>query len=78
MDPKDKEQFKVLYPLLRKLPHAIMHYLHELIFPEALEHQGLKLSTCGQELGGDILFGRRIGFSGTLLYLLSILQYLCV
>jgi hypothetical protein len=27
--------------------------------------QGLKLSACGQELGGDMLFGRRIGFSGT-------------
>jgi hypothetical protein len=25
----------------------------------------LKLSACGQELGGDMLFGRRIGFSGT-------------
>ena len=42
-----------------------MYYLNELIFPEILAHQGLKLSTCGQELGGEILFGRRIGFSGT-------------
>ena len=42
-----------------------MYYLNELIFPEVLAHQGLKLSTCGQELGGEMLFGRRIGFSGT-------------
>lgn len=42
-----------------------MFYLQELIFPEVLAHQGLKLSTCGQELGGEALFGRRIGFSGT-------------
>jgi hypothetical protein len=42
-----------------------MYYLNELIFPEVLAHQGLKLSSCGQELGGDMIFGRRIGFSGT-------------
>jgi hypothetical protein len=55
----------VLYPLLGKLPHAVMFYLDALIFPEVLAYQGLKLSTCGQELGGDMLFGKRIGFSGT-------------
>ncbi len=65
VDLKDKEQFKVLYPLLFKLPHTIQHYLHEIIFPEVLAYQGVKLSACGQELGGDMLFGRRIGFSGT-------------
>jgi hypothetical protein len=65
IDTHDKEQFRVLFPLMFKLPHCVMYYLNELIFPEVLAHQGLKLSTCGQELGGDILFGRRIGFSGT-------------
>jgi hypothetical protein len=65
VDIIDREQFRVLYPLMRQLPHAVMYYLHELIFPEVLAHQGLKLSTCGQELGGEMLFGRRIGFSGT-------------
>lgn len=65
IDLKDKEQFKVLYPLLFKLPHTIVHYLHEIIFPEVLAYQGLKLSACGQELGGDMVFGKRIGFSGT-------------
>ena len=65
IDLRDKEQFKILYPLMFKLPHTVMYYLNELIFPEVLAHQNLKLSTCGQELGGEILFSRRIGFSGT-------------
>jgi hypothetical protein len=39
-----------------------MYYLNELIFPEVLAHQGLKQSSCAQELGGDMIFGRRIGF----------------
>jgi hypothetical protein len=65
IDPKDEEQFKVIYPLLYKLPHTVMYYLNDLIFPEVLAYQGLKLSACGQELGGDLLFSRKIGFSGT-------------
>lgn len=65
IDVQDREQFRVLYPLLFKLPHAVMYYLNDLIFPEVLAYQGLKLSACGQELGGDMLFGRKIGFSGT-------------
>ncbi len=64
VDSRDKEQFRVLYPLLGKMPHTVMYYLDELIFPEVLAYQSLKLSTCGQELGGDMLFGRRIVFSG--------------
>jgi hypothetical protein len=45
VDARDKEQFRVIYPLLFKLPHVVMYYLSELIFPEVLAHQGLKLST---------------------------------
>src|SRR4051812_37448730 len=30
-----------------------------------MRHQGLKLSSNGQSLGGDMLFNRRLGFSGT-------------
>jgi len=65
VDPRDAEQMNVLYPLLKQLSQTIMYYLDAVIFPELLAHQDLKLSTCGQELGGEILFGRRVGFSGT-------------
>lgn len=40
-------------------------YLFEYIFPETMQHQTLKLAASGQELGGDVLFPRRMGFSGT-------------
>ncbi len=40
-------------------------YLNEFIFPAYMRHQIVKLSASGQALGGDMLFGRRIGFSGT-------------
>lgn len=30
-----------------------------------MRHQQIKLSACGQEVGGDMLFSKRLGFSGT-------------
>lgn len=44
---------------------VVRHYLYEHVFPSTMQFQILKLSSCGQELGGDLLFGRRVGFSGT-------------
>lgn len=65
IDTRDPEQMGVLYRLLGRVPQVVLHYLHMHVFPETCEHQGLKLSSCGQELGGDLVFGRRLGFSGT-------------
>jgi hypothetical protein len=35
------------------------------VFPKTMNFQRLKISACGHELGSDILFRQRIGFSGT-------------
>lgn len=61
----NEEQMNQLFNLLRKLPDIIHWYLLEMIFPSYMRHQNIKLSVCGQELGGEILFRRRMGFSGT-------------
>ena len=53
------------YKLLKFSPHMVQTYLEEYIFPETMEHQGLKLSSSGQDLGGDMLFKTKLGFSGT-------------
>jgi hypothetical protein len=65
VDLKDTDQTGLLFKLLRSLPHAIEYYLDQYIFPVTCAHQGMKLSASGQELGGDMLFGTRLGFSGT-------------
>ena len=54
-----------LFALLRKQPTTIHWYLENVIFPSFMQHQRLKLSASGQELGGSMLFSRRLGFSGT-------------
>jgi hypothetical protein len=60
------EQMGRLYQLLRKLPACIHWLLEQVVFPSFMQHQLLKLSASGQELGGAMLFGdARIGFSGT-------------
>ena len=64
-EQSNEEQVNRLYELLHKLPTAIHYYLHEIIFPTYTQHQHVKLSSSGQELGGSMLFPARIGFSGT-------------
>ncbi len=65
IDPDDKDHTKPFYELLRQLPASIFYYLDQLVFPEVCQHQRGRLSASGQSLGGELLFGRRIGFSGT-------------
>ena len=59
------EQMVKLFALLRRSPATIHWYLEQVIFPSFMSHQQLKLSASGQELGGAMLFSRRLGFSGT-------------
>ena len=65
IDLRDHDQVEELYQLLRKTPPCIEYYLNMYVFPETAQHQNLKLSATGQELGGDVLFPNRLGFSGT-------------
>ena len=65
IDFKDKDQFEVLYSLLRKVPQVVEWYLTNLVFPITMRFQIQKLSSSGQELGGDLVFKQRLGFSGT-------------
>lgn len=58
-------QMNKLYELLQYEPKVVLWYLQEIIFPTHMRHQHVKLSASGQDLGGDILFPKRIGFSGT-------------
>eukprot|EP00658_Telonema_sp_P-2_P085654 TRINITY_DN9806_c0_g1_i3.p1 TRINITY_DN9806_c0_g1~~TRINITY_DN9806_c0_g1_i3.p1 ORF type:complete len:1116 (+),score=353.53 TRINITY_DN9806_c0_g1_i3:180-3527(+) len=61
----DPTQLAGIYGLFRKLPEAIHYYLCQHIFPRTMNFQRIKISACGHELGSDILFNKRIGFSGT-------------
>ena len=65
VDLGDAEQVEPLFRLLRLQPQLVHYFLYEHVFPSTMEFQQMKLSASGQELGGDLLFGRRLGFSGT-------------
>ena len=65
VDMKDEAMVDTLYLLLHSLPHAVEKYLNGHIFPDTMEFQKRKLSASGQDLGGTMLFPRRLGFSGT-------------
>ncbi len=53
------------FSLIQREPLAIHHYLEKTIFPKYMRSQRKKLTASGQAIGGDMLFGRRVGFSGT-------------
>ena len=61
----DNEQMEKLFNVLRTSTRVIDYYLQEMIFPTFLRYQRHKISASGQEIGGDILFKTRVGFSGT-------------
>ena len=65
LDMGDADYLRMLYRMLRYSALVIRHYLENLVFPEVTAHQASKLSANGQELGGEMLFARRIAFSGT-------------
>jgi hypothetical protein len=59
------EQMAGLFALLKRHPATIHWYLEQIIFPTFMQHQTVKISSSGTDVGGDIIFQRRIGFSGT-------------
>ena len=65
LDFHDTEQMDIVYELLRYKPHIVYHYLVDIVFPDVMRFQGLKLSSNGQSLGGSMMFDKRLGFSGT-------------
>ena len=61
----DDNQMQALYKLLRFAAPVIDFYIQEHVFPTFLKYQSVKISASGQEIGGDMLFKTRVGFSGT-------------
>ena len=62
---RDRHQIEQLWCLLRQSQSAIRHYLYEHVFPSIMGLSDSMLSCTAQELGSVVLFGRRLGFSGT-------------
>ena len=61
----NQDQMDKLFNLWRNHAAVIYHYLNEIVFQRHMRSQHTKMSSCGQAIGGDMLFGRRVGFSGT-------------
>ena len=65
LQKSNAEQMQKLWKLWHKEPLAIHYYLSKFVFPAHMRSQKTKVSASGQALGGDMLVGRRVGFSGT-------------
>ena len=63
--PSDDLEVKRLWEILYTLPSVVRHHLLVNVFPIVLVEQRNKCSASGQDLGSEIIFKTRIGFSGT-------------
>ena len=61
----DSKQLRKIRELLAFEADVIHYYLRQIVFPKTMQQQRVKITASGQELGSDMLFGRRLGFSGT-------------
>jgi thiol-disulfide isomerase/thioredoxin len=65
LQKSNKEQMDKLFELIKLEPLVVHHYLQSMIFPQYMRSQREKISASGQAVGGDMLVGKRVGFSGT-------------
>ncbi|CAE7939338.1 unnamed protein product [Symbiodinium sp. KB8] len=63
--PRDKKQMRAACILLSNLSETILYYLSSHVFPYTMAAQRTKLTASGYDLGSDMLFNIRLGFSGT-------------
>ena len=61
----DPPRFRTAFNALHRNPEMISYFLVKLVFPRVLRRSQEKLSASGVDLGGDAVFGTRLGFSGT-------------
>jgi uncharacterized membrane protein len=58
-------QLTQLLTLMAHVRPAVDFYLQHIVFPSVLKQRPHKLQANGVDLGGDMIFGQRFGFSGT-------------
>ena len=62
---EDETQIEKVWAAMQQVPEMAMHFLNLDVFPSTTLRQKQKLSASGVDLGSDLLFGTRFGFSGT-------------
>lgn len=65
LQSSDALQLNVVQCSLGSHSNVISYYMSQLVFPLALEQKSHKIQANGVDLGSDMIFGARFGFSGT-------------
>lgn len=59
------QQMQQLLRSLATVRPAVDYYIENIVFPSVLKQRPHKLQANGVDLGGEMIFGQRFGFSGT-------------
>jgi hypothetical protein len=63
--PYDDKQIVQLGDAIASLPIVSCYYMDQIVFPKTMKFRMNKLSASGMDLGSNMIFKRRLGFSGT-------------
>jgi hypothetical protein len=61
----EDHSIRIVHKYLKQIPGVIKYYLETIVFPKTLNHPPTKIAASGVDLGSDIIFRNRLGFSGT-------------
>jgi hypothetical protein len=61
----DDTQMQIVTEVLKLERSVVTYYLTRFVFPNVLKYKATKLQANGIDLGGEMIFGGRFGFSGT-------------
>ena len=64
IDKNNADQMDAAHSAISQVKAAIGHYLSVYIFPRCLKYHRTKLQASGLDLGSNVLFDTRLGFSG--------------
>ena len=59
------EEMALVFDVLKSHSEVIDYYLHTILFPKFMRFQKVKLQASAQEIGSQMMFHNRLGFSGT-------------
>ena len=59
------EEMKLVFDVLKSHSEVVDYYLNTILFPKFMRFQKVKLQASAQEIGSQMMFHNRLGFSGT-------------
>ena len=65
LKPSNEEEMGLVFEILKSSSAVIDYFMDNILFPKFMKFQKVKLHASAQEIGSQVMFKNRLGFSGT-------------